>query len=309
MFHGRGLIQPGVSGLGVFDPTPTGIVIRPTPTCVSPQERDEANQKCVSSTLRGMGQMTIRAVEPMTGRLAQFSACDVRNLPLCPAPKCIDEGTATIIMRCMSGATVDGLNCRDPSTAFYLMALGKLPYCSRPSFLPPVPTCLSPEQNAKNLYCGQYPQSNGPDKVGNAYCWSVKHDIPYWTSILARPVCRPPAIREAPPRPPAPPPPVVVRPPVIQELPPVVLRPPVAPPPPPPVRPPVVTQPPPVRTAPPPMRPPVLTPPEPPMYEPPEEEAPPEPEHRESSMMGLWGILALVAVGGGGYYLYRRYKR
>jgi len=200
----------------------------------------------------------------------------------------------------MSGATVDGMNCRDASTAFYLMAIGKLPYCSRPSFLTPPPDCFTPAQRAPIVYCGQYPQSNGPDKNLNAFCWGARHDATYWDSLVSRRTCRPPDVRELPPRPPAPPP----------------VRPPAAPPPtrtaPPPVRttpPPVRTAPPPVRTTPPPVRPPVMTPPEPPMYEPPAEEAPPEPDHRESSMMGLWGILALVAVGGGGYYLYRKYKR
>jgi hypothetical protein len=33
------------------------------------------------------------------------------------------------------------------------------------------------------------------------------------------------------------------------------------------------------------------------------------PEKTEASMAGMWGILALLAVGGGGYYMYRRSKR
>lgn len=34
-----------------------------------------------------------------------------------------------------------------------------------------------------------------------------------------------------------------------------------------------------------------------------------EPEQTEAGMMGMWGILAMLAVAGGGYYMYRRYKR
>jgi hypothetical protein len=42
----------------------------------------------------------------------------------------------------------------------------------------------------------------------------------------------------------------------------------------------------------------------------PQDLPPPAPPHQdEASMMGTWGILALIAAAGGGYYLYRKYKR
>ncbi len=303
MFVGRGLRPPNLSGLGLFEPTPTGIRFVSAPFCASPEEIAEANSKCVSSrVLHGIGQTT-RAVAPMTGRLAAYSPCVVKDLPICPAPKCINEETATAILRCMAGGSVAGLDCREPKTAFYLMALSTLPYCSRPSFLPPAPDCLPAEQKKMLAYCGQYPNNSGPDKNLNAFCWGARHDAKYWDALLSRRTCAPPVIQERPPpRPPPAPPPVVVRPPPAPPpvRPPVIQERPPAPPParPPPAAPPIVRE-----------RPPVMTPPEPPMYEPPEEDLPPEPERAESSMMGLWGILALVAVGGGGYYLYRRYKR
>jgi hypothetical protein len=52
-----------------------------------------------------------------------------------------------------------------------------------------------------------------------------------------------------------------------------------------------------------------------PAYVPPADEIPTTeyeyvpPEKTEASMAGMWGILALLAVGGGGYYMYRRSKR
>jgi hypothetical protein len=42
---------------------------------------------------------------------------------------------------------------------------------------------------------------------------------------------------------------------------------------------------------------------------PPEEETSLPPETTEAGMAGMWGILALLAAAGGGYYMYRRYKR
>jgi hypothetical protein len=44
---------------------------------------------------------------------------------------------------------------------------------------------------------------------------------------------------------------------------------------------------------------------------PPPPAAPPalETQQQSAATMGMWGILALLAVGGGGYYMYRKYKR
>jgi len=64
---------------------------------------------------------------------------------------------------------------------------------------------------------------------------------------------------------------------------------------------------------PPPPPPPAYTPPS-PVEEPPsapddEDGLSIEPEGTESGMAGMWGILALLAAAGGGYYMYRRYKK
>ena len=55
---------------------------------------------------------------------------------------------------------------------------------------------------------------------------------------------------------------------------------------------------------PPPPPPVVVAPPPPPPVAP-----PPPPQTTEAGTMGMFGILALVAVAGGGYYMYRRYKK
>jgi hypothetical protein len=282
-FVGRGLQG---SGLGLFDPTASGIAVRSAPTCITPQEKTEAQGKCQTMSIHGLGQTATRS-SPMSGRLAGLSACDVVNLPLCPTPKCIDEFTMEAIVDCMAGqSSVPGIDCSDPATQLYLYALSQLPYCSRPEALQQLPTCLSPELLSIENYCLAHPNWQGPDKLKNAACWAAMHDPTYWNGFRNLLVCAPktPVLHTAPQRPPAPPPAAPPR---------------VAPP-----KPPVLhtMAPPPPAAPPPPMAPPDLEePPLPPV-------APPASETRSSQMMGVWGILALLAVGGGGYYLYRRYK-
>lgn len=277
MFVGQGMGRRGQGGLGLYQPTPTGIKVAAVPTCAFPAEKAEAASKCQTYNLRGLG--ADRILGPMTGRLAGYSPCDVQNYPVCPTPKCIDDQTVSMILKCVNGMSVEGVNCKDPATALYLYSLSLLPYCGTPTFLGPVPSCLSKEQQGLVAYCNAHPDFRGPDQTSNNLCWINMHDAAFWSKYRSAPPC-------AAPPPPAPPP---VRPPP-------ALKPPPAPPPP----------------APPPVKPPPSAPP--PTTAPPSDFAPPEdipqePDHRESSMMGLWGILALVAVGGGGYYLYRRYKK
>lgn len=286
MFVGNGIRQRAAAGgLGLYQPTPTGIAVKSIPTCASPEEKAEAAAKCRTISLHGLGQAATQVLGPMTGRLAGYSPCDVQNFPVCPTPKCIDEKTVGIIVQCMNGMSVDGVDCNDPKTAFYLYALSMLPYCQRPSVLTPVPACVEAAVKTQLTYCGQYPKFNGPNKVMNTTCWLATHDPAYWKTLSSAPICQHPA------------PPQVMRQPAPPAPPPTVMRPP-------PAAPPRVQAPPPV------MRPPE---PPPPMHDteiiPPEDVPEQGPEHRESSMMGLWGILALVAATGGGYYLYRKYKK
>lgn len=275
MFVGQGMGRRAQGGLGLYQPTPTGIKVTALPTCAFPAEKAEAASKCQTMSLHGLGQTMTRVTGPMTGRLAGYSPCDIVNYPVCPEPKCIDEQTVTTILKCANGLPVEGVDCNTPSTALYLYSLSLLPYCGKPSFLAPPPSCLSKDQQALIGYCDAHPDFKGPNKSWNNICWVNTHDPVYWAKLRA--------VRPCPVAAPAAPPPV---------------------------RPPPVLKPPPA--APPPVRPPPSAPP--PVTAPPSDMVPPEdipdePEHRESAMMGLWGILALVAVGGGGYYLYRRYKR
>jgi hypothetical protein len=279
--------------LGLLEPTASGLAVRSAATCITADERREAQSKCVTLSVHGLGQPVTRASGPMEGRLAGMDPCKVLAMPSCPIPKCLDVATAQMMAGCIAGTPLPGVNCNDPWNAWTLLLMSTTPYCSRPPSLQ-VPPCLSQDALAKNFYCLAHPKFDGPNKLNNAYCWAAMKDAAYWNALQNKLPCPPPVTR--PPAPPAvrpPPPPPVRPPPVVHETtPPVRLPPPVMPPGKPP-RPPA---------------PPPAVPIEDHWDVPPPEEAPP-PEQHESAMFGVWGVLALVAVGGGGYYLYRRYKR
>jgi hypothetical protein len=259
MFVGRGLSR-GASGLGLLEPNATGYSVTSNPQCMTSAERAEAHAKCETVSLRGLG--ATRALAPMTGRFAGKDPCSLLEMPLCGVPACIDGTTIGMIMGCISGLTVPGVDCADPMTAWTLAAAANLPFCTKP--VPPA--CLTNEELSYEFYALAHPACDGPDKSKNAMCWIMRHDPAFWAALQSKLLCTPaPAPAKAPP----PPPPVKAPP----------------------------AAPPPVTSAPP------------PAFTPPEETPPGPPEHREASMMGLWGILALVAVSGGGYYMYRRYKR
>lgn len=274
MFIGPGVRQPGpIQGLGLFNPTATGIAVGARPTCVTLSEKTEAQAKCRVAALRGLGQTVMTAMAPMSGRLAFISPCTILDLPICPTPHCLDSNTAQIILTCGAGGTVPGIDCKNPGVAMALYTYAQLPYCSTPGFLPPLPDCLTPDMITGRNYCLAHPDFQGPTPILNADCWAAMHDHTYWEALMARRLCSPPIVR-VPPR----------------------------------------TAPPPKPTAVPGPSGPTMAPPTtvaPPAMMPPTDEAPPpeEPVKHEAQAMGLFGILALVAVAGGGYYLYRRSKR
>jgi len=254
-----------MTGLGLLEWTGTGVKFVSTPTCVTQGELDEAFAKCPYHEIRGLGvQHGQRADAPMSGRLSAFSPCAIADLPVCPAPKCIDEYTAGLIAACIAGTQSNpDFDC----TSLYTYALSQLPYCSRPGVLQPVPGCLSKDLIAARDYCSTYPAFNGPNKTMNAICWMAKHDQSYWAQMMAAQPCYTQAYVPPAPTPAAPP-----------------------------------------AYTPPAYTPPAYTPPAytPPAYTPP---AYTPPEKTEASMAGMWGILALLAAAGGGYYMYRRNKR
>jgi hypothetical protein len=187
----------------------------------------------------------------MSGRLAAFSACDVKDLPDCATPTCLDQYTAGLIAGCIAGTPGDpDFDC----TSLYTYALSRLPFCTGGGVLPPLPTCLTPDVVAIIQYCRQYPAANGPNKAANAACWAITHDSRYWTALQALPACGTGQALE-PPRHVTPPP--------------------------------------------------AMPPPSPPVAQGPGAAAP----KTEASMSGMFGILALVAVAGGGFYMYRKYKK
>jgi hypothetical protein len=259
------------AGLGLLELTATGVRSMQIPSCVTQGELDEAAAKCPVQQIRGLGVAHgQRPLEPMSGRLAAFSACAIADLPVCPAPKCLDPYTAGLITSCIAGVKANpDFDC----TSLTAYMLSQLPYCGGANALGPVPACLTPDLVALRSYCRANPKLNGPNKAYNAGCWAAMRDPSYWAKVLAAPECpRAPVMRDAPIRPPA------VTPTTYTSSP----------------APPVYYE-------------------DPTRNEPPADDGdsggPREGTPGEASMTGVWGILALLAAAGGGYYLYRRYKR
>jgi hypothetical protein len=243
------------AGLGIVNPGPSGMTFTSVPMCLTADERSQARSNCRVQVLRGLGQVIDQSL-PMTGRLAPFRACDLKDLPVCDLPNCVDERTALYISACSLGQPVppDVKQFCDSGLAFlYLNA----PYCSRPSFLAPPPHCLGPEEAAGRAYC-QTHGWQGPNNLYNNLCWLGMKDPGWWAEVSGTPECV--EISEPPPPPPPPPPP--------DETPPLTMTSlPVMPPPPPP------------------------------------------PEKRSAATFGVFGILGVIAVGGTGYYLWRKRKK
>ena len=287
-----------VHGLGLLEPTAGGLAVRGSVTCLTAAEQKEAQEKCAPPIhLRGLGQMASRST-PMAGRLTGMDPCAVKDLPVCPTPKCLDDATIGMIVGCAKGTPPAGVNCSDPWTAWTILALATLPFCKRPAQLM-VPTCLTQDQLAMMFYCQRYPKFDGPDKAKNAQCWLMTHDPAYWSAYQSKLLCPVPAAKAPPvivepPRPPAPrPPPVIVEPPRAPAPKPVVAKPPVA-------KPPVAVKPPPVVVVPP-----GITPP--PMIQP--EELPPEAPVKQAGI-GVGGLLAIAAgVAVGGWLLFGKKKK
>jgi hypothetical protein len=236
-----------MTGLGLLEWTGTGVRSVGTPTCVTQGELAEAQAKCPPEYHKRLSGLGLTPTGPMSGRLSPFSACAVAALPVCPAPKCIDQYTAGLIAACVAGTSTNpDLDC----SSLYAYALSQLPYCPGASGLQPVPRCLSPELLALRDYCAST-NGNGANKGMNAVCWAAMHDPSYWAQAMAAKPCYAQAY-----------------------VPPVTSAPESTP---------------------------QSLPEEPTdMY---------VPEKQEASMAGTWGILALLAVAGGGYYMYRRNKR
>jgi hypothetical protein len=192
---------------------------------------------------------------------------------VCPAPQCLDDSTVNFIVSCIENPT--GPNCGQvPPLAMY--ALSRLPFCAGAGGLPPVPSCYPEGMIALRDYCVSTNGAGG-NKGWNAGCWRSMHDPAYWARVLAVPACSP---TRTPPRLN----PVVTHTPdmTAQSIPDDAqedLYPPDA---------------------------------QEDLYPPGgQEDLPPESESEQSeaSTAGMWGILALIAVAGGGYYMYRRSKR
>lgn len=196
------------SGLGIVDYHPQGVRFEAElPTCLFPDEKQEAVSKCSGPQLRGLGLQTgTRAPTLMgPGRLQGIPACDVADLPLCPETECLDIATAWAVSGCIAE------HYANPEHAAWCKtlpayAVAQLPYCD-PGAFPPVPDCLDEEQGNLRDYCAAH-GVEGPDKTLNGVCYLLTHH-PDWSMLTARPRCsevgepEPPRTQTAVPPPPS----------------------------------------------------------------------------------------------------------
>lgn len=171
-------------GLGYWQFGERGFVISQTPTCLTAEQKQEAIRACPDeSQIRGLG----AAGRAMSGRLSAFSACDLRDLPVCPTPRCIDRQTSDLIAGCIAGRPSSEIDCN----SLHVYALSQLPLCERST--QPIPSCLEPELDSRLDYCRTYNDRGqvGPDKLQNAMCWVLGKDPAWWGQLKSRPVCAP----------------------------------------------------------------------------------------------------------------------
>jgi hypothetical protein len=174
-----------MTGLGLLEMTPSGIRSLSEPTCVSQAEHDEAVGLCAaqrSGTLTGLG------VEyKMSGRLAAFPPCSVADSNICPTPTCIDTYTAGVIANCANGRVLNpDFDCvNDTAAQWTAIALSKLPFCPGAG-LPAPAACITPEFAKLRDYCNA---GGGDNKDWNVLCWLGQHDPAWWAKLMAAPPC------------------------------------------------------------------------------------------------------------------------
>jgi hypothetical protein len=260
-----------MAGLGLLEMTPTGVRSVSEVTCVSQAEHDEAVGLCAAQ--RSAAVRGLGVEYKMSGRLAAFPPCSVADSNICPTPTCIDAYTAGLIANCTVGKVLNPeFDCvNDPAAQLTAIALSKLPFCPGAG-LPDPPQCFTPDFAQMRSYCAE---AGGDNKDWNVLCWLGQHDPAWWAKFTAAPLCAPTT---------CPPGHSMFKGQCVGDCSagyawddngncvPMV----------------------PAAPTPTPYTPPVTT---------------HVPTTHASSTSAMWGILALLAVGGGGYYMYRKYKK
>ena len=145
--------------------TPAGQLM--SGACVTPEEKDAADAKCRSVTIRGLGQT---AADYDGSRWAGMPPCDVKNLPICD---CVTEHDVDPIGGCFLGTapTGWGQDWHDNWCAQVGAGLLMTDYCpGNPP--PPVPNCLEADERSVVSYCGEY-GFGGANALANALCWGA----------------------------------------------------------------------------------------------------------------------------------------
>lgn len=152
--------------------------------CATPEEREMAADICRGRELRGLGQAA-RHPEWDASRWRNVDPCEVADLPTCP---CVAEADVMPIGGCLAGMTPEDwpAELHDAWCAQTGAGLMQQPYCDG-NPLPPVPDCLSPDEEQGLAYCNTHGYG-GPNGILNALCWAAMSSGTL-SEFNARPAC------------------------------------------------------------------------------------------------------------------------
>jgi len=191
-------------------PSPSGPLLEGA--CLTAEERDLAYQMCDSVTIKGIGTIYDDWAAGSRWPWPDYNACEIANLPLCPA--CTDQWSAAAIFGCLAGSAPAGWTTSQHDNWCAQVGAGMMlqPICG--GIVQPLPSCADDSVASVLNYC-QYYGFGGPIAELNAACWLADKGG-YLGEALALPPCPtaapvpPPGPTPAPP--PAPPPPITYTP-------------------------------------------------------------------------------------------------
>jgi len=153
--------------------------------CATASERELARDVCSIQTVRGLGALGSLQDQWRQSRWSEVDPCHVRELPDCP---CVGEDDVEPIGGCIAGVTPEGWSpsYHDNWCAQVAGGMAGKDYCPGTP-RPPVPDCLSPQQEEFVSYC-QSQGFGGPNPLYNAFCWgAIKSGV--FGQMASRPSC------------------------------------------------------------------------------------------------------------------------
>lgn len=162
--------------------------------CATSEERALAASVCHDTQIRGLG--AVRHPEWAASRWRDVDPCAVASLPDCP---CVTESDVLPMGGCFAGAAPEGWTSElhDAWCAQTGAGLALQPYCPG-NPVPPVPDCLTAQEQQGVAYCNQY-GFQGPNGILNALCWAAMSSGTL-DDYNQRSACPPPAPPPGPPR-------------------------------------------------------------------------------------------------------------